>query len=302
MAKKKKLGVEAIRRRQGYYFVAHWIIGLVLFIGVPIIKSISYSFSNVKIEIGSIDTTFAGLTHFKKILGQDPDYFDNVLGSIGELLYTLPIILSLSIVFAVLLNQNFKGRTIIRAIYFLPVILVTTNILGLMNSGAVRGAQIIVYSGAESTYGGSIMDFNEILMNLDLPSQIRDIFSRYLQNVFQLIYDSGVQIILFLSGLQSIPRSLYEVSKIEGATKWEEFWFVTIPSLRNVISLVLIYTMIEFFTKVNNPVIRQAYNLLKDRQIYDESSAMLSFYFLIGLAIMGAIIFLYNKFCMKRWE
>ena len=171
-----------------------------------------------------------------------------------------------------------------------------------MNSGAVRGAQIIVYSGAESTYGGSIMDFNAILANLDLPVKIREIFSTYLQNVFQLIYDSGVQIILFLSGLQSIPKSLYEVSKIEGATKWEEFWFVTVPMLRNVISLVLIYTMIEFFTKVTNPVIRQAYNLLKDRQVYDESSAMLTFYFVIGLAIMGTVIFLYNKFCMKRWE
>ncbi len=302
MTRKKNLGVEAIRRRQGYYFVAHWIIGLVLFIGLPIISSISYSFSNVKIETGNIQTTFAGLTHFKKILSVDPEYLDNVLGSMGELLYTLPIILALSLAFAVLLNQRFVGRTVIRAIYFLPVILVTTNILKLMNSGAVRGAQIIVYSGAEATYGGSIIDFNEILQNLDLPVKIREIFSTYLQNVFQLIYDSGVQIILFLSGLQSIPKSLYEVSKIEGATKWEEFWFVTIPSLRNVISLVLIYTMIEFFTKVTNPVIRQAYTLLKDRQIYDESSAMLTFYFMIGLAIMGAIIFLYNKFCMKRWE
>ncbi len=302
MSAKKRRGVEALRRRQGYYFVAHWIIGLVLFIGLPIIKSISYSFSNVKIETGNINTQFVGLDHFKKILSQDPDYLDNVLGSIGELLYTLPIILALSLVFAVLLNQKFTGRTVIRAIYFLPVILVTTNILGLMNSGAVRGAQIIVYSGAESTYGGSIIDFNEILQNLDLPIQIREVFSTYLQNVFQLIYDSGVQIILFLSGLQSIPKSLYEVSKIEGATKWEEFWFVTVPCLRNVISLVLIYTMIEFFTKVTNPVIRQAYNLLKDRQVYDESSAMLTFYFLIGLLIMGAIILLYNKFCMKRWE
>lgn len=302
MAGRKKLGVEAIRRRQGYYFVAHWIVGLVLFIGLPIISSVSYSFSNVSIETGSIETSFVGLTHFKTILGEDPDYLNNVLGSIGELLYTLPIILALSLVFAVLLNQKFVGRTVIRAIYFLPVILVTTNILSLMNSGAVRGAQIIVYSGAESTYGGSIIDFNEILQNLDLPVKIREVFSTYLQNVFQLIYDSGVQIILFLSGLQSIPKSFYEVSKIEGATKWEEFWFVTVPMLRNVISLVLIYTMIEFFTKVTNPVIRQAYNLLKDRQIYDESSAMLTFYFLIGLAIMGTIILLYNKFCMKRWE
>ena len=188
-----------------------------------------------------------------------------------------------------------------RAIYFLPVILATTNILSLMNSGNVRGSSIVVYSGAEYSYG-SIIDFNAILQNLSLPNKIIEVFSSYLQNVFSLIFDCGVQIILFLAGLQSIPSSLYEVSKIEGATKWEEFWFITIPMLRNVISLVLIYTMIEYFTSLTNPVIRQAYSALQDRQIYDLSSAMLCFYFLIGLSIMGLIVFLYNKYCMKRWE
>ncbi len=299
--KKKTRGVEEIRRRQGYTFVIHWVIGLIVFILVPLISSIRYSFSNVSIDADGISVKFAGLKYYKEILFSDPNYLDNLRDSIGNLIYTLPIILSLSLIFAVLLNQQFVGRTVARAIYFLPVILATTNILSLMNSGNVRGSSIVVYSGAEYSYG-SIIDFNAILQNLSLPNKIIEVFSSYLQNVFSLIFDCGVQIILFLAGLQSIPSSLYEVSKIEGATKWEEFWFITVPMLRNVISLVLIYTMIEYFTSLTNPVIRQAYSALQDRQIYDLSSAMLCFYFLIGLSIMGLIVFLYNKYCMKRWE
>lgn len=299
--KKKTLGIEAMRSRRGYTFIIHWIIGLIIFVFIPICEAIRYSFSNVSIEATGVEIGFAGLKHYKEILFEDPNYLNNVRDSLGNLLYTLPIVLSLSILFAVLLNQKFVGRTVARAVFFLPVILATTNILSLMNTGNVRGSSIIVYSGAEYTYG-SIIDFNSILLNLNLPAKITEIFSDYLQNVFQLIYSCGVQIILFLAGLQSIPASFYEVSKIEGASKWEEFWFITIPMLRNIITLVVIYTMIEYFTTESNIVIRQAYNILQNRQIYDLSSAMLCFYFSLGLAIMGILLFIYTRFCVKRWE
>ncbi len=299
--KSKRVGLETIRSRQGYFFVAHWIVGLVLFIAVPIVNAVRYAFCDVSIEASGIETTFAGLKHFKTILIEDPNYLNNLRDSFGKFLYTLPIILALSVVFAVLLNQNFPGRTILRAVFFLPVIMAGTNLIGMMNTGSVVGSTAVVYSGAEYTYG-SIIDYKTILSNLNLPQQLTSIFSDYLQRVFQLVFDSSVQIILFLAGLQSIPRSLYEASAIEGATKWEEFWFITIPMLRHIISLVMIYTMIEFFTTTNNPVIREAYNVLRSRQIYDLSSAMLSFYFMIALIIMGTIILFYNKFCMKRWE
>ena len=301
MKKKRVMSIEARRSRQGYTFLIHWILGLILFVAVPIIESVRYSFSNVQISANGVQIEFAGLKHFKQILFENPNYLDNVRDSLGNLLYKIPIILSLSILFAVLLNQKFVGRTVARAIFFLPVILASTKILTLMNAGNVRGSSIVVYSGAQYTYG-SIIDFNSILQNLNLPSKITEVFSNYLQNVFQLIFECGVQIILFLAGLQSIPSSLYEVSKIEGASKWEEFWFITIPMLRNVILLVLIFTMIEHFTSNTNSVINQAYSVLRNRQLYDLSSAMLCFYFMIGLAIMGILVFLYNKFCMKRWE
>lgn len=152
----------------------------------------------------------------------------------------------------------------------------------------------------QGEYGGMI-DFKEILENLDLPDQILKLFSTYLGNVFGLIWSCGIQIILFLSGLQDIPLELYEVSKIEGATKWEEFWYLTIPMLKDVILLVMVYTMISLFTALDNPVIAQAYSVMSDTQVYDSSSAMLWGYFAVVGVVLGAVMMAYNRFCLKKW-
>ena len=110
-----------------------------------------------------------------------------------------------------------------------------------------------------------------------------------------------MQTILFLAGLQSIPASLYEVSKIEGANKWEEFWKITIPMLRHVISLVIIYTMISLFTAADNSIMSAAVKLMSAMD-YGVASAMLWFYFIIALSFIGIALVLYNKLCVKKWE
>ena len=122
-----------------------------------------------------------------------------------------------------------------------------------------------------------------------------------LSNTISIIWKCGVQTILFLAGLQSIPASFYEVSKIEGANKWEEFWLITVPSLRNIISLVLIYTMIELFVDNDNTLVSIAYNRMLN-QDYGKSSAMLWFYFSVVIIIVGGVYALYQRLCVKRWE
>ena len=110
-----------------------------------------------------------------------------------------------------------------------------------------------------------------------------------------------MQTVLFIAGLQSIPASLYEVSKLEGANKWEEFWLITVPSLRHIISLVLIYTMIELFVDTNNTLVANAYSRMLN-QDYGNSSAMLWLYFAVVLVVIGAIYLLYQRYCVKHWE
>ena len=117
-----------------------------------------------------------------------------------------------------------------------------------------------------------------------------------------MIWNCGIQTVLFISGMQTIPPLLYEVSKVEGATKWEEFWFVTIPCLGNTIVLVIVYSVIEFCVSTSNAVIQQAYTVLQKQQIYHVSAAMLWLYFLIVACMIGLIFYLFNRLCLKKWQ
>lgn len=299
--KKKKSSLEAVRQRYGYTFVAHWAIGLIMFFIVPLFSSVLYAFSEVSIGDG-VETKIIGIKHFIDILKVDPNYLNNLRDSLGSIFYSLPIIVSLSLILAVVLNQEFKGRTFFRGIFFMPVIIVSSVVIVHMQSTYVNAPLFTMSSSDEMNTVGGLIDFESVLMKLNLPVQITAMLSDLLGNVFGLIWNCGVQTILFLAGLQSISASLYEVSKIEGANKWEEFWFITVPMLKNVLSLVIIYTMIELFTAVDNPIMKTAYTLMQERQVYDKSSAMLWLYFAIVLAVIGAVLLLYNRFCVKRWE
>ncbi len=299
--KKTKGNLDANKNKIGYQFVAHWILGLLMFFIIPIIDSIKYSLTNITIAAGELKFKFIGIENYRQMLLSDAKYLDNVRDSVSTMFSSVPIIIALSLILAIVLNQKFKGRLIARSIFFMPVIIATGVVMVLLKSGYLRVPLFNVTSGAEYEYGG-LIDFNEILLKLNFPSSINGLFAKYLSNVFDLIWSCGVQIILFLSGLQSISPQLYEVSKIEGATKWEEFWYVTIPMLKDVILLVLIYTMIQLFTSLDNPVVAQAYSIMKNNQIYDLSSAMLWGYFVLVMAVMGIVLLLYKQLCLKRWE
>ena len=296
MAKKRVRSLESVRNRAGYTFVAHWAIGLLMFFIVPLISSIWYSFNDVSIGVGEVESKWVGLKHFKYLITTDPDYVDNLGTSIGMMLYSLPIIISLSLILAVLLNQRFKGRTIFRAIFFIPIIIANSVVMDMLNSDIVT--MPLFSSGTGSN---SIINYQEIISGLGIPEQISPILTFLLSNTINLIWKCGVQTILFLAGLQSISASMYEVSKIEGANKWEEFWLITVPSLRHIISLVMIYTMIELFVSMDNTLVAEAYKKMQNQE-FGPSSAMLWIYFIIVLAVIGTAYVLYQKLCVKKWE
>lgn len=295
---RKKKGVEALKSRYGMLFVLPWVIGLILFFIVPLLSSIFYSFCKVNIVSGGVDTTFVGLEHYKYAINSDPYYLDNLKNAISSFTVQVPIILALSLILAIILNQKFHGRMIARAIFFLPVIIATGVIISyLVKAGMVLGDT----SGDAAAAYSSMINFDAILANLGLPEEINELISGYISSVFNLLWSCGVQIILFISGLQSIPDQLYEVARVEGCSKWEEFWYITFPMLGNNILLVMVYTMIELIT-ANKYVMASAYDLMSTQTVYDRSSAMLWMYFIIVGAIMALVLAVYNQFCLKKWS
>lgn len=296
MRAKKNKGIEAIRQRYGYTFVAHWILGLILFFFIPVVESIWYAFGSIKVEGNGFITTFVGVKNFKQILFEDPNYLDNLVSSVTSLVYSLPMIIALSLILAVLLNQKYVGRTAIRAIFFLPVIISSSVIVRLLSDSSINTPIFNM-----SATGEGVFDYDAILGNLNLPPQIMSVMTFLLSNSISLTWSCGIQTILFMAGLQGIPDSLYEVSKIEGANKWQEFWMITIPMLRNILSLVIIYTMIALFTASNNKIMINAISMMREMN-YESVSAMLWFFFIIIIAVIGVCVAIYNRLCVRRWE
>ncbi len=297
MKNRKPIGLETKKSRYGLIFLAPWIVGVLLFFLYPIIQSIIYSLGTLKVSPDGVIVNFVGLDNYHNILYADPQYMNNLTAAVSSFFVSLPFILVVSLILSLFLNGSFRGRLFFRALYFVPVILASGPALNAFLTAASSNATEVAVADAVSF---SMMDFTEVLKGLGLPEQIEKYLTDALNNLFMMVWQSGIQIVLFIAGLQSIPELMYEVAKVEGATKWEEFWFVTLPMLLRPMLLVIIFTMVENITAQTNPLISQAYNQFNVTQ-YGLGSAMLWFYFLIAGSIVALILLLYSKIFLKRW-
>lgn len=296
--KRKKAGVERLKSRYGLMFVTPFIIGLILFFVFPLMNSVQYIFSNIRFEPGNTVITWTGLKNIKYVLFEDPYFTNNVVKGFSTFAYSFPLILVVSLVMAIILVQNFKGRIFFRGISFMTVIIASGVVIEYVLR--YQGADI-TGAGVETSIMEDMIDVESILVVLGLPAQISEYFQVVLSSIMTVIWNSGIQTLLFISGLQAIPDQMYEVSKVEGATKWEEFWFVTFPMLSKILVLVSAFTVVELFTSKTDRVVSSAYTMMQS-QNYHESTAMLWIYFLIVGVVIAIVYIPFNKYCLKKWE
>ena len=295
---KKNRGILELKSRYGYLFTLHWIIGIVIFFAMPLIQSIIFSFSEIEVISGGIDINFIGLANYKQILLADAKYETWLTNSVTSYLYSLPLIILLSMSLALILNQKFRGRLFFRALYFLPVIISTGAVINLIFKTTGSDMSNI---GVSDAYSANMISVDDIVKLLDIQGEVAKYITVTISKIFDLVWSCGIQIVLFLAGLQSVPQSFFEASRVEGATKWEEFWFITFPMLSRVTLLVTVFTMVELITSERTTLIKNVYSMMRTGN-YDETSAMMWFYFLICGGIMALTVFLYTRFLMKRWE
>lgn len=296
---KKRVSLEGRKGRYGLMFISPWIVGFILFFLIPLIQSIEFSFSKVSITGDGFALDFSGFKNYVYIFSEHPTYSTELWSSFGSFCYSLPIVVVLSLILAVLLNQRFHGRLLARVIFFLPVIICSGVVMEQFYGDRTA---ISMATDSSSVYFAGGIDYAEILEGMGLPISVIDLISQYIQQITMLVWNCSVPTILFLSGIQAIPAQLYEVSKVEGANPWEEFWFITFPMLGNVLVVTVAFVAIDLLTNAQNKVISTAYYWIMQKQSYDYGSAMLWAYFLlVGIALVTMFVFMY-RFMLKKWK
>ncbi|MBR5967764.1 MAG: sugar ABC transporter permease [Lachnospiraceae bacterium] len=286
------LGREALA---GLGFALPFLIGFFGLFLPMIVKSVTYSFSNMTVEsTGYVLTPAAknGFEHYIRALTIDPDFNRMLLQAIVNMLTKVPLVIIFSFFMANLLNQKFHGRAVARSILFLPVILTSGVVLGMESSDLL----VTTLSPAEMTGTdfSTIMNVSGLLLEYtDLPASAINFLANAVNGIYSIIIASGVQILIFLAGLQSISPSLYEASSMEGATAWESFWKITFPMISPLILVNSIYTIIDSFTSETNEIMKDIKNTIFGEVKYGLGSAMAWIYFVcigIILLIVGGII------------
>lgn len=285
--KKAKKPMTLVQRNAitGYCFIAIWLIGFIFIFAKPMISSVIYSFSNVKLGKAALRTTFVGLENYNYIFNVDPVYVQNISKALGTMLYEVPIISIFSMFIASILNQEFKGRTFARVLFFLPVIIASGATIQILRES---GMSTTMSTSTDSVYLFQSTALKDIMTSAGFNSKLIETITGVIDKIFDISWKSGVQILLYLSGLQTIPKSYYEVSSMEGATGWEEFWKITFPMLMPITLVCVVYTIIDSFTYYDNPVMKQIQEQFKALE-FGHASAMSLIFCIIILVIVVAI-------------
>ena len=282
----------------GYLFIAPFIIGFVFFEIYPLIQSLYLSFCTVKVAPGGFETTLIKdfqSTNYYKAFAIDGQFNRLLVDELKNMAINVPVTLIFAFFIALILNQEFKGRGFVRAIFFLPVILSSGVMVGLeYNNSLLNGLQDVIRESSNSTSVTQTLE--EILtVSSGIGRDALDIVFDAINRVYDIAMASGIQIIVFLSGLQTITTSMFEAAKIEGATAWETFWKITFPMISSLILVNLIYTVIDCFLNSNSQLMNKITTTMSRDLDYGFSSAMAWVYMLVVVAVVGILSWIISK-------
>ena len=297
--KKRKRGasLDARKARAGWVFVCPFVLSFIIIYLPIIIDSIKYSFNKIKIgQGGGYTLEFVGWENYQEALFVDPGFVQTLTSGIQQLIFDIPAIVIFSLFMAVLLNQKMVGRAAFRAIFFIPVIISTGIIDKIDQANTMLDYMENTEEGINNGSGQnttseilSAVDIERLFDNMKVGTELVDYVVTMVNNIYDIINRSGVQMLIYLAGLQSISPAIYESCNIDGATAWETFWKITFPMISPMILVNAIYTVIDSFTSQSNKVMTYISN------VYDQaggnvlSSAMAWIYFLIVLIIIGVV-------------
>ncbi len=308
--RRKTASLDKKTARGGYLFTLPFIIGFIV-IYIPVVfESFLYSLTTIE-RITSGDTyqlLWVGLANYQEALFQDPSYVQILTSGLLQLLFDVPAILVFSLFMAVLLNQKMVGRAAFRAIFFVPVIL-STGLISTIDSGNqsllnyMTDTSTGISTGASNQTGVTeivnAMDIKYLFSNMKIGSGIADYVVDVINHIYDIVNRSGVQMLIFLAGLQSISPAIYESCNVEGASSWETFWKITFPMISPMILVNLIYTIIDALTASSNSVMSYINSVYSTQSGQENLSvamawiyfAIVIFFVALAAALMSAFVF-----------
>lgn len=297
--KSGRLSLMRKRSLVGYIFILPWLLGFLFLFLKPLFQTIQFSFSNVEIQPGiGFVTTSVGFQNFTEAFTKDANFPQLLVDAIVSIFTDIPFILVFSFFSAVLLRKKFVGSSLIKAIFFFTVIMSSGVLLKMQSeTAATSGASM---SAAISEGAGSInllksIQLDRYLAEAGLSETVIGYITGPVNKLFTIISQSGVQVILFIAGLHTIPDSLYEASNVEGATAWESFWKITFPMVSPTILLVVVYSIIDSFTSYNNTMLNYIYTTSITEQHFGYGSAISWIYFIVVAIILAVVSKLISK-------
>ena len=292
--KNKLAGLQKRKALSGYLFILPFIIGFLVFMIKPLFQSLYMSFCTVELGSGNFNPIWTGLENFQYAFAVDPEFNRLLVEEITRMMIYSVAIIVFSFFVALVLNQKFHGRALVRAIFFLPVILSSGVILGLETDNQLMAT--LATQIEETTQNISITGaLEEILRTAGVGVRAFEKVFEIIDNIYDVAIASAIQIIIFLSGLQTIPSSMYEAADIEGCTKWESLWKITFPMISSMFLVNWIYTVIDFCMRSDNEVIEKIQVVMIDQMKYGRASAMSWVYFVLILAFIGVTALLISK-------
>ena len=304
--KKRKRGasLDVRKARAGWLFILPFLIGFVLIYLPVVFDSIKYSFHEIKILVGGgYELKWVGWKNYSDAILVDTSFVTTLVAGLKQLVLDIPSIVLFSLFVAIILNQKIAGRAAFRAIFFIPVILATGLIADIdagnsMNDYMSSASGIDDGSGDESqaTEIVSVMDVESLFRGMMIGTEIVEYVVQMVNNIFNIVNRCGVQMLIFLSGLQSISPAIYESCSIDGASAWETFWKITLPMVSPMILVNTIYTIIDAFTSSDNKVMKYISTVYEQANGNVLSSAMSWMYFLIVILIIAAVAGILSAF------
>ena len=294
--RRRKVSLDSRKARAGYVFVLPFILGILL-VYIPIlIDSVWFSFHDITTQYPDgipTEVLVPNYTYYVSAFRDSPAFVSKLLAGLQQLVFEVPAVIIFSLFIAVVLNGKMLGRAAFRAIFFVPVI-ISTGIMTTLNANDMASSEMA--GGIDDGSGGggiiNVLEVEALFKNMAIGGDLVTVVVQLVNDIYNIINYSGVQMLIFLAGLQSISPSIYEACRIDGATGWETFWKITFPMISPMILVNAVYTMIDAFTRTTNPAMK----FIESAGIAAQEAAMGWIYFVVVILLIAVVAGVVSSF------